>query len=198
MTWSRRYIRFGLASACGQSLLETALMVPLLLMLALNVVNFGYFFLVAVNLAAAPRSGVLYSIQGGSTPSELVLPLWGPSSDITTVSHLTYQDMTGALYAPSTQASVQVCSQRIGLNSPGTSTQTAQCRTSGAGTFPLPASDPESPSFVLHRVDVIYNFRPLINGTPFNIAVLAAPICTSSAGSVSCTFRRQASMRAMN
>jgi hypothetical protein len=198
MTWQQRHIRFGLASACGQSLVETALMVPLLLVVVLNAVNFGYFFLVAINLAAAPRSGVLYSIQGGSTPSGIVLPSAGPSATNTSISYLAFQDMTGALYAPSTQAAVQVCTQTIGLNNPGTATQTAQCQAYGTGTFPGPASDPESPSFVLNRVDVIYQFRPLINGTPFNITLLASPICTSSSGLVSCTFHRQASMRAMN
>ena len=192
MSCPLKYPRFRFGSASGQSLMETALMIPLLLMVALNAVNFGYFFLMAVNLAAAPRSGVLFSIQGGSTPSGLVLPPAGPSTDNTTISYLTYQDMTGALYAPST-ATVQVCTQRNGLNNPGLATQNAICVPSGTA-----ASDPESPSFVLHRVDVIYTFTPLINGTPFNITLLAAPICTSGAGSVSCTFHRQASMRAMN
>ncbi len=36
----------------GQSLVETVLLMPLLLLIILNVVNFGYFFVVAVNLAA--------------------------------------------------------------------------------------------------------------------------------------------------
>ncbi len=54
----------GFASSSGQALVETALIVPFLLMLALNTINFAYFFVVAINLAAAPRSGTLYSTLG--------------------------------------------------------------------------------------------------------------------------------------
>ena len=182
----------------GQSMLETALILPLLLLIIFNAVNFGYFFLVALNLAAAPRSGAEYSIQGFTSPGQVTLPNAGPSTTTTTVSYLTYQDMTGALRSPSS-ASIQVCSKAIGLNSPGTSAQTAKCASYGpAATFPTPASDPESPAFVLHRVDVSYTFTPLIPGTPFGLTLLPASICSSGGGTISCTFHRQISMRAMD
>jgi hypothetical protein len=92
-----------------------------------------------------------------------------------------------------------VCSQAIGLNNTGATTQAAKCTAFG-GTYSFPAaiSDPESPSFVLNQVDVAYTFSPLINGTIFNIFILAAPVCSSTSGSVSCTFHRQVLMRAMN
>src|SRR5258708_34830608 len=48
----------------GQSLMETALILPFLMMLAFEAINFGYFFFTAVNIAASPRQGVEYSIQG--------------------------------------------------------------------------------------------------------------------------------------
>jgi Flp pilus assembly protein TadG len=179
-------------------MVETALILPLLLMVILNAVNFGYFFLVALNLAAAPRSGAEYSIQGFTSPGQVTLPNAGPSTTTTTVSYLTYQDMTGALRSPSS-ASIQVCSKTLGLNNPGTNSQTAKCASFGpAATFPTPASDPESPTFVLHRVDVTYTFKPLIPGTLFGLALLPASICSSGGGTISCTFHRQISMRAMD
>jgi hypothetical protein len=46
-------------------------------------------------------------------------------------------------------------------------------------------------------VDVGYTFRTPIPLMPFNIIVLAAPACTSSGGTVTCTFVRHVSMRAM-
>jgi Flp pilus assembly protein TadG len=185
-------------SSSGQSLVETALLLPVLLMLLFNAVNFGYFFLVALNMAAAPRSGVVYSIQGYSSPASGLLPSAGPSTTAATVSYLTYQDMTGAIYSPA-GTPIQVCSQALGLNYTGASTQAAKCASfGGAYSFPAAASDPESPSFVLNQVDVAYTFSPLINGTIFNIFILAAPVCSSSGGSVSCTFHRQVLMRAMN
>jgi len=173
-------------------------MLPMLIFLVLNAINFGYFFLVALNLAAAPRSGAEYCILGSSTPGNLTLPAAGPSTTATSVSYLVYQDMTGALFNP-TSATVQVCSQIVGLNNSGTSTETAKCTSFGSGTGSwTPAADPEAPYFVLHRVDVSYTFSPLVQGTIFNAPLVAASVCSSSSGSVSCTFHRQVSMRAMN
>jgi Flp pilus assembly protein TadG len=42
----------------GQALLETALVLPLLLALIFNVINFGYFFFVALNSPSAARAGM--------------------------------------------------------------------------------------------------------------------------------------------
>jgi Flp pilus assembly protein TadG len=199
----------------GQSLVETVLMLPLLLLLLLNAVNFGYFFFVVLNLTAAPRNGVEYAIMGAATPSAIVQPQSGPPTSIVSASYLSYQDMTGAVANP-TGATIQVCtamnvSSNTGLNNPGTLTETAKCvvctgsscGTPGTGTW-APHSDPENnssntaPAFVLNRVDVQYQFIPLIPGTPFNIALLASPICTTTGGDVRCTFHRFSEMRAMN
>ena len=88
------------SKASGQALLETALILPLLFVLLLNVINFGYIFVVGLNLAAAPRSGALYSIMGFSTPGTLALPAAGPPATNSTISYLTYNDITGALWNP--------------------------------------------------------------------------------------------------
>jgi hypothetical protein len=184
----------------GQALVETLLLVPLILLIVLNVINFGYFFFVAVNLAATPRSGVEYSILGFSTPSSLSLPDAGPPGTINTVSYLSQQDLTGAINNP-TGASIQVCSSTVGVSVSGTSLcQTWDGSTWGtAGTgSPAPAADPEAPNFILNRVDVDYTFSPVIPGTPFGLALLPISVCSSSGGTVTCTFHRQVSMRAMN
>ena len=186
----------------GQSLLETALLMPLVLLIVLNVVNFGYFFVVAVNLAAAPRSGVLYSIMGFSTPGALSLPHAGPPSTANTVSYLSQRDMTGAINNP-TSANLQVCSITVGLAGTGVNTKSqcvsctgTTCGSAGAGS-PVPSADPEAPNFILHRVDVTYSFSPLIQGTPFGLSLLPMTACSSSGGNVTCTFHRQVSMRVM-
>lgn len=195
-------------SQAGQSIVETVLMMPVLLLFLLNAVNFGYFFFVVTNLAAAPRAGVEYSIMGGATPAAIELPPNGPSNSTLSSSFLTYEDMRGALNAPTVNGAVQACSASAGILSPGTTTARATCNSYGttpAGfTFPAVQVDPElnagntAPAFVLHQVDVAYKFIPLIPGTPFNIALLASPICTVSGSDVSCVFHRQSVMRGMN
>jgi Flp pilus assembly protein TadG len=195
----------------GQSLVETVLMLPLLLLLLLNAVNFGYFFLVTLNVTAAPRNGVEYSIMGSATPAATVLPNTGPitgTGSQLSVGFLTYEDMRGALSAPTGNGTLQICSSAAGLTNLGTPNQKALCDTYGpvlpAGfSFPASVPDPELnssntfPAFVLNRVDVFYQFIPLIPGTPFNIFLMASPICTSTGGDVRCTFHRTALMRVM-
>jgi hypothetical protein len=179
----------------GQSLVETTLMIPLLLLLILNAVNVGYFLLVTLNLTSATRNGIEYAIQGSSTPSNTSLPTV-TGSPATTVSSLISAEL-GALNAGTLQ--VQICS--LNLGSSNGSRPTSTCQTSGTGgNFPSPDPDPEwntYPGFALNRVDVSYKFKTLIPATPFNLIVASFPTCRSSGGAVSCTFARHAEMRAM-
>ncbi|HEX7895016.1 MAG TPA: TadE family protein [Terriglobales bacterium] len=200
----RRPTRFS--NSRGQSLVETALVIPVLILIALNVVNLAYFFVVAINLTGASRTSTLYSIMGSSTPSAAQLPAPGGPSNLLSVSYLTYQDMTGALWNP-TGATVQVCSPIIvsggsGVSGTGTS-QVANCSSctsagcsvvSGASVNPPVAADPEAPTFVLNQVSITYTFNTLIPGRIFNLPLQASPICNSG----TCTLVQTAQMRAMN
>lgn len=208
---------YGNATDSGQSLIETALAVPFLLLIALNAINFAYYFFVAINLAASPRNGVEWSVQGFETPAQLALPNAGTNatgkttqtqtcqgSGDTSVSTLTFEDMTQVLPNNNTGAPcpniglVQVCSASItdGTGGAGTSgsgtSLISNCQQYGTGTWPggsapTPSPDPEAPNFVLNRVDVVYVVKPLIAGSVFGIRVLPTY-----------TFHRQVSMREMN
>jgi hypothetical protein len=164
----------------GQSLVETALMIPLLLVLILNAVNFGYFLLVTLNLTSAARSGIEYAIQGSSAVANSSLPQpTGPAA--TTVSSLISQELGS--FNSGTLA-VKICS----LNRP--------CQISGSGgQFGTPDTDPEEANgFALNRIDVSYTFNTLIPTSAFNLVVGSFPTCTING---SCTFTRHAEMRAM-
>ncbi len=189
----------------GQALVETLLVLPLLLTVVLNAINFGYFFLMALNITSSARSSGLYSIMGGATPAAMALPPAGSATTTNSVSYLAYQDLTGAVPSPSTNSGVQVCSPSVGVSNVGTTSQHSQCTSFGSvGSFPAASPDPElnndgtAPAFLLNRVDVAYSFSPPIPIMPFNIVILASPACSSSAGRVTCTFYRHAEMRAMN
>jgi Flp pilus assembly protein TadG len=189
MRWIRLRKRFG--SRSGQSLIETALLLPLVLLAVLNAINFGYYFVVALHLASAPREGVQYAVQGFVTPGSATLPNPGPVSD------LAYHDMINL--SGSASATVQVCSEVNGLNNPGTVNQTAKCvaytsdgGASSAGSA-TPAHDPESPLFVLQRVDVTYTVTPLIGAMSLKVGGIDFGMLTPGL-----TFHRQVSMRAIN
>ena len=201
-------------STRGQSLVETVLMLPLLLLIVCNVVNLGYFFLIIVNLTGASRTSALYSIEGSYSPYAQQEPPSGTAtggsgtggilSTPGTVAYTVYQDLNGAVWNP-TGASVQVCTQMnlnagSGVNGAGnaqvanceTCTSSGGCGTAGTGS-PAPSADPEAPSFVLNQVDITYNFSTLIPGTMFNLPLQASAMCNGG----SCTFTRRARMRSM-
>ena len=183
----------------GQALIETALILPLLLTIVLNAINFAFFFLMALNITASSRSSGIYSIMGGATPAAQALPQAGPYDTNTSVSYLAYQDLTGAVYTPTpTNTGVNVCSSTVGVSGTGSATVTT-CTSSGiGGGFPTSSdADPEAPAFLMGRVDVAYKFSPPIPLTPFNALLLLATNCSSSGGTVTCTFYRHVVMREM-
>ena len=200
----RAHSRFG--DYRGQALLETALMMPLMLILVLNALNLGYFFFVTTNLAAATRTGALYSIVGPGSPGTTSYPSANTGS--LPVTTLIYQDLTGAVWTTPNSANVtiQVCSAGLGTaGSAGSvlsncvscnSSATCSSQTAGSGasaTF-VPDPDPENATFVLNRVDVQYSFPPLIPGSPFNL-ILIGSLYNSGTGQY--TFYRHVEMRAM-
>jgi hypothetical protein len=193
-------------SHSGQALIESALIIPFVLAIILNAVNFGYFFYVAQNMSAAVRTGALYSIMGGATPFGGAPPSVGTASTVTGIANLVYQDMLGALPSADTNASVRVCSSSVGTAVSGGITRTTCSAVLGpAVTFPAVDADPEAPGtsstaagFLLNRVDVSYSFTPLIPGTPFGAVLLASPVCALSGGNITCTFQSHVSMRVMN
>ena len=199
MKWIQPCKRWKTAS--GQSLIETALLLPLILLFVFNAINFGYYFVVALHLASGPREGVQWAIQGGLTPvAGATLPPPGPPSSPLTVSYLTYGDLA-TLNGSSTSA-INVCSisvaqeKNIPLNNPGTTTQSAPCESYGSAADPaFPAAadpDPESPLFVLQRVEVQYKVQPLIGAMNLKVGGLDFGLLTPGL-----TFHRQVSMRAI-
>src|SRR6266404_803895 len=178
-TWCKKIvIKSPLNKEEGQSLLETAVSLPLLLGVAFNLINVGYFWFMVLALAAAPRQGVQYSTQGGQAVTS-------SSPSTTLVSNLVYENMTNAVHGATTSnTSVRVCTSAKGVNSNGK----AKCApVSGPSfSFPAVAADPEAPGFVLNRVDVGYTVTPIIPGPAFNV-VLPANL----------HFHRQVSMRSL-
>ena len=166
----------------GQSLIETAVFLPILILLVAYAVDFGYFFIVAANLTSASRSAAEYSIQGHSSPAQSALPNAGPITTNTSVAALAVGDLS-SLAASASTTSVEVCSKIL-----GTTNNVTNCTSYGpAGTVFTPAADPEAPTFFLNRVDVTYTVQPPIPMSFFSYSLLPTM-----------KFHRQVSMRAMD
>jgi Flp pilus assembly protein TadG len=148
----------------GQSLLETAFSMPLLLGIAFNLINMGYFWFMVLALSAAPRQGVQYATQGGQASGTNSAP--GTAA----VRDLVYENLTNGIHGVTTSnAAVRVCTSAKGVTGTGTS-QVAQCDSYGpAFGYSAIVADPEAPIYVLDRVDVEYTVTPVIPGSAFNV-----------------------------
>jgi len=148
----------------GQSLLETAIGIPLMLALAFNAINIGYFWFVMLSVASAPRQGAEYATQGGTGSASQA-----PGTD--NVSNLVYDNLTNAIKGATTSnAGVQVCTNAKGVTGTGSS-QVSLCQQYNYSLTTSPAPDPEAPTFVLDRVDVVYTVAPIIPGSAFAVVL---------------------------
>lgn len=146
-------------------MIETALILPVLVLVLCFAVDIGYFFIVAANLVSSSRNAVLYSGQGFVAPGQQQLPLPGISGsliDTAGVAGLAGGDLSG-LANMAGKTTVQVCSKKIGL------TQTSDGYITKCAVFPsgslayTPDQDPDSAYGMLtQRVDVVYTVDPPI------------------------------------
>jgi Flp pilus assembly protein TadG len=139
----------------GQSLVEVAIMIPIFTVLVCYAVDFGFFFLVATSLNSAARNAMEYSIQGTSSPAQAAEPA------ATVISNLALASI-GLSGASNANVSVQVCSSSVGVNASNNTTRCTSPSTGAGAVTGTPDIDPESPTFQLNRVDVLYTFTPLL------------------------------------
>ena len=134
-------------------MIETALVLPVLVLMLCFAVDIGYMFIVAANLVSASRNAVLYSGQGFASPAQQ-LPSAGTSGSLSD---------TAGVANMSTKTSVEVCSKSIGVTQTGGGYIT-KCSTYPSGSLSFaPDQDPESNNGMLaQRVDVVYTVNPPI------------------------------------
>jgi len=136
----RRFLNH-LHSDSGQSLVEYILMLPFLILLIINLVNFSGFFYAWITVANAARAGADYAVLGGASVGAPGRPT------AATVASVITEDV----YSLPNKASVQV---NICQNYQGTVTTLA-------GTCTGTVADPET-EYVLLTVDVTYTYLPLL------------------------------------
>jgi Flp pilus assembly protein TadG len=179
---SQHVILGFMRSTSGQSLVELAVAVPIMVILMAYAVDYGYFFIAAAGITFATRNAAEYASAGYQAPGQPTLPPAGPDTTTNTVSAEAIAGLA-TFNSSSTTTSVQVCSK-----SNGVANNVARCTSYGpSASSYTPAADPEAPNFVLQRVDVTYTVQPPIPLSFFKISLLPA-----------LTFHRQVSMRALD
>ncbi|HEY0757644.1 MAG TPA: TadE/TadG family type IV pilus assembly protein [Acidisarcina sp.] len=165
----------------GQSLIEVALFLPIFTILVCYAVDFGYFFLAATTITSAARDAAQYAVEGPQSAAQAAVPTAGPGGTTGTVVNLAEAAL--GLPGGTTLTTVQVCSNGV-AGSPAAN-NIAKCKTWGAnaGLSYTPHVDPESPTFQLNRVDVVYTVTP--------------PVPMPTAAMPTMVFHRTVEMRAM-
>jgi Flp pilus assembly protein TadG len=142
----------------GQALIEFALIVPLVFVLAVNAVNFGAFIYAWITVAEAARAGAQYMTSLGPITSATLATVQSQvqtlvSCDATSLP--VTPALSGCGYTPPAPpatpnppaVSVAICTNNNGTMTP------ASCTT---------LSDPEPTKYTLATVDVRYTYNPLI------------------------------------
>ena len=169
--------RIGRKSRRGQSLLEFALILPLILLLIVNTVNFGALFYDWITVADGVRSGAQYMVLAGKSVG---FPPEANASQVTTVIANDLKSLPNA----ATNVTIKICTNnsttgtasfnQIQGNVPAVA---CTCSNTAGGSVTCPTNeggstnagnntdgftDPEPTRFVLATVDVSYNYQPLI------------------------------------
>jgi Flp pilus assembly protein TadG len=167
----------------GQSLVEFALMIPLIFILIVNIVNFAGFFSAFINVGNASRSAGDYTIMGsisysgtdvsGNAGPPLSAPSDNGSSGAQLVANMLGTDMLSLKNRSSilvrvcrlnpSSAAIANATCNVCNNTAGTGTMSC---TSGSGSFtsnPSPdTSTGEGTNYTLTWVDVSYTYNPFI------------------------------------
>ena len=163
----------GNGPKAGSSLVEFALLLPMLFLLMVNVVNFGSFFFAWITMANAARTAAQYEIMAGVTVTSP-----RPASS-TQIYNVVVSDISSLMNRSS--LAVRVCTKNGA---------TITCNTTGTGTFTNPPADAstEASSYVMAWVDVLYTYQPVIPLFDFPGLGVHATLPTT-------TIHRQAVMR---
>ena len=138
-----------MSASSGASLVEFALLLPLILLLVVNVVNFGSFLYTWIAISNAARAGAQYMVLSSASVG---FPRDAAAAQISTL----VQNDLGALIGGS--ATVNVCTNNNGVYHPVSAGAGACASANDTDGF----SDPEPASYILATVDVSYTWLPPI------------------------------------
>lgn len=126
----------------GQAIIEYLLILPIVLVLLLNMVNFAGFFFSWIAVSNAARVGANYAVLGGAAAG------FQPSSTVSKIRSLVAADVSSL--PNNSSLVINICRNKNGTV------------TTLSGTCTAIPSDSEPTNYVLTSVDVTYTYIPFI------------------------------------
>ena len=164
------------SSTEGVALLEAALVLPFLVVMMLNVANFGIYIYGWVTVDNAARALLEYRVYTG------VVLGYPPSASVTQMGNLVTTEVSSLPAARFTNVTWEICSNANGVY--------PACQGTGAAFTPDP--DPQAAQYALYSAKVSCTFHSLFPPVTLPLGY-SAYSAFPNAGSVS----RQVSMRSM-
>jgi len=159
-------------SSRGAALLEAALLMPVLLLLILNIANFGVYIFAWVTVNNAARAAAEYSAYNGLAVNFLNQPTFAQ------IQSLVNNDVSSLPNSANT--TLQVCSNNGAVSCSGS------CPSNDCSN----PSDPEPGLYTINYIDVEYSYTPLFSA--FNIPSLGISLTLPPS-----VIHRQAAMRSL-
>jgi Flp pilus assembly protein TadG len=174
-----RPARSLVASTRGTALLETAIALPMLLVLLLNAMNFATYVYDWIVLDNAARAATEYQIYNGTVVGAPGMPT------LTQLENLVYSDSL----LTASKVSIEVCSKNNG---------TVACNGTGNATVSSNSlsgiADPEPSFFTLWAVDLYYGYTPVVSALSL---IPAGTSCVINNTTYTTCIHRQVVMRSM-
>jgi Flp pilus assembly protein TadG/uncharacterized protein YerC len=143
------------AGRSGQALIEFALIIPLVFLLAVNAVNFGGFIFAWITVADAARAGAQYMVMSSASPGSLT------PATLAQITALVTTEVSSLLNRASVV--VAICTNKT-----------------AAANACTALVDPEAPSYTLAAVDVTYTYKPFIPLFSFQKLGISATLPSSA------------------
>jgi Flp pilus assembly protein TadG len=135
-------------STQGVALIETALVLPLLVLLMLNIVNLGMYLYAWITVDNAARAAAEYQVYNGVVLGFPAPPTFSDVQSVVTAEVSSLPNKAGV--------TLEICSIANGNTT---------CQ--GTGTAFAPPADPEPNTYRIYAAEIGYQFQPLFPGFTF-------------------------------
>ena len=163
---ARRIAGRSAGASDGMALIEAALLLPMVLLLVMNVANFGVYIYAFITLNNAARAAVQYAVYNGTTIQ------FSSQAGFANIKAMTNTEVSSLPnYAASVNPTLRVCRNKNGTVTCNVASEGTGGSCAGVCAAPV---DPNPAAYDIYYAEVVYSYTPIFaafNIPFFNIAL---------------------------